>query len=140
LNCTNGLRQPEDFVAARGGHFMPAQDIGWFQVRHREWIDAFVAPLSGAAIVVPDEVYFVYGSGQDPSLSLRTEYLEHALQISTDGDASVYLLNPVIVGADGEWEAWFFANWHPGAERYRSFAEMVLAHHEEFRTQGLNGF
>ena len=26
---------------------------------------------------------------------------------------------------EGEWEAWFFANWLPGATRYHSFAELM---------------
>jgi hypothetical protein len=30
-----------------------------------------------------------------------------------------------VVTPDGEWEAWFFANWLPGANRYRSFWEML---------------
>jgi hypothetical protein len=83
--------------------------------------------------------YFVYGPEQD-TINLRCEYLEHTLEISTRGDSSVYLLNPKIVGADGEWEAWFFANWAAGAYRYKSFAEMMLAHYQDFQNKGLNGF
>ena len=30
---------------------------------------------------------------------------------------SHFLLNPEIRTADGEWEAWVFANWFPGARR-----------------------
>jgi hypothetical protein len=37
-----------------------------------------------------------------------------------------------VVFADGEWEAWFFANWLPGASRYRSFAEMMEAERQNF--------
>jgi hypothetical protein len=46
------------------------------------------------------------------------------------GDSAVYLLNPQVVSEDGEWDAWFFANWLPGATRYRSFAEMILKEYE----------
>src|SRR5262249_28866812 len=35
------------------------------------------------------------------------------------------LLNPMVVWPDGEWEAWFFANWLPGAARYPSFADWI---------------
>jgi hypothetical protein len=31
----------------------------------------------------------------------------------------------MVVWPDGEWEAWFFANWLPGATRYRSFADWM---------------
>lgn len=30
-----------------------------------------------------------------------------------------------VVDGDGEWEAWFFAAWMPGARRYRSFHDMI---------------
>jgi hypothetical protein len=71
LKCTNGLRQPLEFVAARGGDFWPAEEIERFRVRK---------------------------------------------------------------------EAWFFANWGPGAYRHQSFAEMMLAHYEGFQSEGLDGF
>jgi len=135
LKCTNGLRQPLDFVPARGGDFWPAEGSDWFRERNQEWIDAWTGDL----FVISDELYFVYGPEQDP-INLRREYLEHTLEISTRGDSSVYLLNPKILGADGEWEAWFFANWAPGAYRYRSFAEMMLAHYQDFQSEGLDGF
>jgi len=48
------------------------------------------------------------------------------------GDSAVYLLNPQVISADGEWEAWFFANWLPRAHRYRSFQEMMEAHFHQF--------
>jgi hypothetical protein len=135
LKCTNGLRQPFEFVPARGGDFWSAEEIDWFRVRNQEWIDAWTSDT----FVIPDDLYFVYGAAQDP-INLRREYLEHTLEISTRGDSSVYLLNPKVVGTDSEWEAWFFANWSPGAYRYRSFAEMMLAHHEGFQSKGLDGF
>jgi proline dehydrogenase len=31
----------------------------------------------------------------------------------------------MVVWPDGEWETWFFANWLPGATRYRSFADWM---------------
>jgi hypothetical protein len=128
-----------EHVAARGGDFWSAQEIDWFRVRNQEWIDVWTDTYTRDLFVVPDKLYFVYGPEQDPC-NLRCEYLEHALEISTRGDASVYLLNPKIVGADGEWEAWFFANWAPGAYRYRSFTEMMLAHHRDFERKSLDGF
>ncbi len=46
-----------------------------------------------------------------------------ALEISDHevSGSAVYLLTPQIITPEGEWEAWFFAHWIPGAERYRSF-------------------
>lgn len=69
--------------------------------------------------------YFVYGEEQD-CVYLRREYLQTALEINSDsGDGDIYLLNPQIITADGEWEAWHFGNKLPGAIRYRSFYEMM---------------
>ncbi len=80
---------------------------------------------------VPDAVYFVYDEKQDSAV-FRTEYLKTALEISEPGDAAIYLLNPEVITPDGEWEAWFFANWLPGARRYRSFLELMQAERELF--------
>jgi hypothetical protein len=54
------------------------------------------------------------------------------LQISAVGDSAVYLLNPLIVGPDGVWQAWFFSNWNPGANRYPSFQEIMVAERKDF--------
>src|SRR5262249_43841856 len=40
-----------------------------------------------------------------------------------------------VVTPDGEWETWFFANWLPGAVRYRSFAEWLEDERETCRRQ-----
>ncbi len=37
-----------------------------------------------------------------------------------------------VVSPDGECEAWIFANCLPGANRYRSFWEMMQAEHDTF--------
>jgi len=134
LACTNGLRQPMDFTPARGGHLWPADRIEWFRVRNADLIAAY----SNVKLAIPDQLYFVYGPEQDPAY-LRTEYLPELLEISHDGDG-FYLLNPQVVGPDGEWEAWFFASWHPGAQRHRSFAELMRAHWQSFRENDLQGF
>jgi hypothetical protein len=68
----------------------------------------------------------LYGEKQD-CVNFRREYLQTALQISDVGDSAVVLLNPKVVTPEGEWETWFFANWLPGAIRYRSFGEWLAA-------------
>jgi hypothetical protein len=78
---------------------------------------------------VPDEEYFVYG---DRQAAQRDEYLQTALEISEDTGDGVCLLNSKVVFPDGEWEAWFFAHWIPGAHRYRSFWDLMQAERESF--------
>lgn len=52
--------------------------------------------------------------------------------IRPDSGSGLYLLNPRIVTAEGEWEAWFFAHWLPGANRYRSFWELMQGEYQNF--------
>ncbi|GGK69939.1 hypothetical protein Ppa06_36790 [Planomonospora parontospora subsp. parontospora] len=49
------------------------------------------------------------------------------LYVSEHLEGQVYLLNPNIVTPDGEWEAWDFANWHPGALEFRSFWDLMTS-------------
>ena len=117
LRCTNGY----------GGFGLPPQDlrsverIDWFRTEEQEWIETW----DDHGIRVPDEIYLDYGNDQN-QIFIRTEYLRSTLQISDVFDGAVYLLNPEIKTPAGEWEAWFLANWLPGALRYPSFYELVL--------------
>lgn len=137
LRVTNGWRQTSLF----SNKLWSLEDIEWFAVRHQAWINAFLekteqsssdssnskAPTSS----ISDAEYFVYGDEQDCS-KIRVSYLQTALEISQLGDGTIYLLNPQIVTLDGEWEAWFFGDWLPGADRYRSFQDMMQAEYESF--------
>ena len=128
LKVSNGWRQTGTFI----WRMWSTEEIDWFRVRNTEWIDAYVNPYGGLdGLSLTDEEYLVYGERQDP-VRFRVEYLESALEVSEEGDSAIYLLNPKIVTPDGEWEAWFFANWLPGAIRYRSFAEMIEAQYQSF--------
>ena len=40
---------------------------------------------------------------------------------------AMYLLNPQVTSADGEWEAFFFAHWVPGVRRFPSFGALMQA-------------
>jgi hypothetical protein len=115
----NGWHEANYFVY----ELWPAATLAWFREQNQQWIDAYVEPDQDFPRL-SDEEYFVYGEEQLPN-NIRTEYLQTALQISDEGDSAVMLLNPEVSDADGEWEAWFFANWVPGARRYRTFREMM---------------
>ena len=146
LKVTNGWRQIAPQTENCNHRLWSTEDIERFSARHMQWIKAFTErhemiefslddphelddhwePLG-----ISDEDYFVYGDSQDPS-KIRTEYLRTAIEISDVGVDSIYLLNPQIVTPDGEWEAWFFADYLPGADRYRSFGEMMAAEYRNF--------
>ena len=140
LKVTNGWRQTTPFIY----RLWSTEDIEWFSVRHQNWINSFVERYGNSSLnldlsgndrlvtpSIPDADYLIYGDEQDCS-KLRVEYLHKVLEISDIGESTVYLLNPQVMTEDGEWEAWFFGDWLPGADRYRSFQEMMLAEYENF--------
>jgi SMI1 / KNR4 family (SUKH-1) len=146
LKVTNGWRQTTPFIY----QLWSTEEIEWFPIRHQDWIHAFVerfveryaerrlmnSTTNGSdvhleVLSISDTDYFVYGHAQD-CMTLRVEYLQTALEISSKGDSAIYLLNPQVIAPDGEWEAWFFGDWLPGADRYRSFREMMQAEYENF--------
>jgi hypothetical protein len=126
LAASNGFRQIGGFIH----RVWSAEEVDWFAARNGQWIDAYVNPPAFMSMFVgdtprlTDEEYFVYGEEQDTA-RFRHEYLKTALEVSERGDDAILLLNPKVVTPEGEWEAWFFANWLPGASRYRSFWELM---------------
>ena len=58
--------------------------------------------------------------------------LTKTLVVSDEEDGARVLLNPAVVGEEGEWEAWFFAHWVPGAEPYSSFRGLLEETYSRF--------
>src|SRR5207247_2567369 len=108
LMVTNGWRRTTPYI----DKLWSTEEIDWFRVRNQDWIDAFT------------EGFLVYGDRHSGSGS-EIKYLQMTLEISDVGDSAIYLLNPQVVTPEGEWEAWFFANWSAGATRYSSFVDMM---------------
>jgi hypothetical protein len=129
LRTTNGWRRITPFI----GRIRPAAEVNWFRIENEHWSDVYAEGGSKA----PDQEYYAYdheGSGQ----AHRAAHMKHLIQIS-DVDDGVLLLNPQAVTPDGEWEAWFFASWVPGAMRYPSFAHLMLREYASFaRLQGVD--
>ena len=131
LTVSNGWRLTGNFI----WRIWSTEEVDWFRVRNAEWIDTYVNPIRGLGeLSLTDEEYLVYDETQD-SVRFRVEYLESALEVSDIGDSAIFLLNPKVVTPDGEWEAWFFANWLPGANRYQSFAELMEAEYQSFHAR-----
>ncbi|NEO97960.1 MAG: SMI1/KNR4 family protein [Symploca sp. SIO2E9] len=137
LTVTNGWHQTTPFIYK----IWSTEEIEWFALRHQAWINTFIERYGDkcknslqSQFTMPsisDEEYLVYGDTQDCS-KFRLEYLSTALEISDRGESAIYLLNPKIIAEDGEWEACFFGDWLPGADRYRSFREMMQAEYQNF--------
>ena len=74
----------------------------------------------------PDSVRaWTEGYGEDFEAESEEADLPRTLAVSGWGDSAIILLNPNVQTAEGEWEAWFFANWKPGAEKFESFWELM---------------
>lgn len=141
LKVSNGWRQTTPFIY----RILAIEEVEWFAVSHAEWITSFnqknsqqsLTPFdnlsngASSGYAIPDSEYFVYGPEQDCS-KLRAEYLSACLGISEKGESSIYLLNPRVVNYQQEWEAWFFGDWLPGADRYISFQNMMETEHRNF--------
>lgn len=128
LKVTNGWRQLTSYIM----RLRSIEDVEWFATSNADWIKAYQESYANA-LPVSDQEYFIYGPEQYPPC-FRPRYLSAALEISEDTMVSgaVYLLNPEVVTPDGEWEAWLFANWLPGAMRYRSFWDLMEEEYERF--------
>lgn len=124
LLISNGWKFPGTFIH----DLLSADKVDWFRKLHGDWIEAWLEgeEMGGGRVTVTHEQHCVYGPEQD-CCNFRTEYWKKTLTISDIGDSAIYLLNPKVVDGNGEWESWFFANWKPGATRYRSFWELMQA-------------
>jgi hypothetical protein len=115
-------------VAPLLGRLWSAAEVDWLALRRSGLIEGWLLgeDLFGPAPPGPDDE-------EDPVL-LRPDALRTALEISDldARDGAIYLLNPLVVGPDGEWEAWYLASWLPGAERYPSFWEMMEVAYDRF--------
>jgi hypothetical protein len=123
LQASNGWLQVA--MDAEDGTLWSTHDVRWFRDQDPDWIDAYTVGFEDLP-EAPDDVYYVYDETQDP-VHLRRGYLKDTLAVSASIDSSIYLLNPRVRSEHGEWEAWYFANWLPGAQRYRSFQAMMVA-------------
>lgn len=130
LQVTNGWRFPKFFLR----RMWSTEEIDWLAVLDQEGIEAwqsgeeYIAGEDHSLPSTPDAEYFDYDEdGVATSSDMRSTYLQSALMVSERewNGTGVYLLIPEVVTPEGEWEAWFWAHWIPGAVRFRSFWDMM---------------
>ncbi|MFE1443326.1 SMI1/KNR4 family protein [Streptomyces sp. NPDC058739] len=74
------------------------------------------------------------GWTRDLAPGMATWTTDTTLKISHTPDATAtYLLNPEVVTAEGEWEAWYVAHWIDVVIRYRSFWDLMNCEYDSFR-------
>ena len=121
LLTSNGWRRTTHSI----GRVRPAAEVNWFRVENEQWAEVY----GDSGSDLEDDEYYAYGTHGAPDH--RAAHMASLLQVS-DVEDGVYVLNPEAVTPDGEWEAWLFANWVPGAIRYPSFAHLMLRQYRTF--------
>lgn len=131
LKITNGWRTTGNCCVER---FWSTETIDWHYTRDASTVDMWIegeARAESNGWSISDDAYYVYDNTQ--TNVIRAQHMKATLEISENNDGSVYLLNPLVIDSNGEWEAWFFAYWIPGAERYLSFWDLMQGEYQKFR-------
>ena len=122
LASSNGFGPIDYFIY----ELSSTSEVEWLAVKETFLVDLWEDdPTPPDHPELADEPYLLY-DGNQPEGLLRPGHMRQCLLISNWGDAGFLALNPA-QQHEGEWEAWHFANWHPGATRYRSFADLLHA-------------
>jgi hypothetical protein len=111
LQASNGFLQPGVIVP----RLLAADEVAWLRDVDPDTIEAWTQAASQTDCPAGSDGF--------------EQYLAAALRVSareTVGTA-MYLLNPGVMSAEGEWEAFFFAHWVPGVRRFPSFWAMMEA-------------
>jgi hypothetical protein len=96
----------------------------------RKWVDIW---LETAGERTPLTVAEHVATGGQDVVKARWQLLADAVQVSDTYDGAVYVLCPTIVDDEGEWEAWLFATWLPGAARFSSWWDLVNAEYQAWQ-------
>lgn len=106
---------------------LPVEQTEWMARQHPEWIEEWLAGYRAA---------YAWSGEIDPvelldENGLPLEHLRETLAVS-DGEDEIFLLNPQVVSAAGEWEAWVF-DVEAGISRYPSFWALMEAEYDTLR-------
>lgn len=137
LFTTNGWRRTSTFIL----RIRSVTKIDWLEVVEPSFMDVwdqFEEECFGKFGGLSQDEYFSYTKQSREAFD--KEHFRTSLLISDPifGETAMYLLNPMVVTEDGEWEAWFSAHWIPGVVRYPSFSHLMLNEYESFRRLELN--
>jgi len=126
LLASNGFRLPGNLVP----RLLPASEIDWLRVRRPDVIEDWKSTLQAAYEFEAKATRRPrWRRLPDPADDPFVKELQAALLISEmeAGGSAIYLLRQVYIAPEIEWEAWFFADWVPGVNRYRSFWHLMEA-------------
>lgn len=112
LKLSNGWRVIDQFI----NRLWPVEEIDWLATTDPETVEVWEDASRGGDILY------------------ESRYVGSTIQISDVefSGTAVFLLNPKVDSPLGEWEAWFFSHWNPGATVYPSFWEMMQEQYKTF--------
>ena len=125
IETINGFKQLSCFV----WDILPIEKIDWLKNVDPGLVEVYTVMFKDE-FETTDEEYFVYGEEQQPT-TFRSSYFESCLAVSGYGDATILLLNPEIKFGE-EWEAWMYAPWNLGLNRYQSFEQLMIGEFEGY--------
>ncbi|MCC6976522.1 MAG: SMI1/KNR4 family protein [Anaerolineae bacterium] len=119
LCASNGFLQPGMLVP----RLLSCKDVDWLRVIEKDSFDSWLNWRS-------EEMSRTNQHNDDTSFYLQ--HIESMVVISEkeESGSERYLLNAARVSVDGEWEAYDYAHWRPGAVRYDSFWHLMQAKFE----------
>jgi HEAT repeat protein len=114
---------------------LDAAHVGWLRdddtITYEIW--GFAADVLAVSVAhplfdrrVPEAEYLDHARESDP-MNAKLGHLRYALQVSGNVNNNIVMLNPLVVDAAGEWEAWDFGVSILGPNRHRSFLELLAA-------------
>lgn len=108
-------------------HLLPIEEVDWFRDKETEWIQIYAETLEYSYEDIPILTKKISPYDMDfEDDFLFLQCLKSALQVSKSADCDVILLIPNIEFNNGEWEAWYFADWAAGIDKYPSFEELMI--------------
>ncbi|MTB53532.1 SMI1/KNR4 family protein [Lewinella sp. W8] len=116
LRVTNGFRQISHFA----GRLLPIERIDYLKNIDSDLFDLYLEEVDRTISPSDQKDY----SNNQRSVFFNVDHLLSSIAISERVEGSIILLNPQVKSGE-EWEAWIFANWYPGAHRYKSFKMLV---------------
>jgi hypothetical protein len=119
LSITNGWRQLG--MDAEPAKVFATTEIQWLKDYCPLWIETH-----GNDEPFDEQEYLRYGPTQR-DWPAPARYLKASLAISRNVDCAIYLLNPLVIDARGEWEAWRLSK--HGVHRERTFFDLMKYEH-----------
>ena len=113
LRVSNGWRNTGTFI----DHILPVEQIYWFRdAKDRSLIKHAEMYMNQTKDVIFDPDYHEVD---------YSHFMDTLVIVRPSDEEELYLLNPKVKNDNGEWQAWIFGHWVPGAHAFVSFQALL---------------